>query len=233
MALKRKASFSVISSGPSMPAPSEWGMVGSSQDLPSRTRKRFRDGRPSDEVVYGESSNPKAHCLFCTAAWKTPALRETRANQPAEKTLRWIFSAQQQQRQQQAAASMDMMDDAMMDSESTIPTPQTVDPRQQTLLRFFQPSAQPPSPFRPSRAALVARANETAMEHDEMLRRQAFAQMTGTGSSSGSEMTSPGVPQADGDMDMDMDMDVETDQSSESSNPVSKWGFWNGGNGMS
>ena len=53
MSLKRKASFIALPSSPSAPAPSEWGMViDGSPHLHSRTRKRFRDDRPSDQVIY-------------------------------------------------------------------------------------------------------------------------------------------------------------------------------------
>lgn len=55
MSLKRKASFSAMPSSPFAPASSDWDMTDSSKHLHSRTRKRFRDGRPNDEAVYGES----------------------------------------------------------------------------------------------------------------------------------------------------------------------------------
>ncbi|OKP14823.1 hypothetical protein PENSUB_5887 [Penicillium subrubescens] len=193
MSLKRKASFPGLPSSLAISTPSGWGMSDSSKDLPSRTRKRFRNGRPDDDVVY-------------------------------EKTLRWIFSAQQQQ-QQQPITPMDTADDAMMDADPSIPFPETVDPRQQTLLRFFQPRAEAMSPFRPSREALAARANETALDKEEIMRHQAFSQMNMAGSTSGSETTSPGFFQTETDVDMDMD----GGESSDSSNPVAKWGFWNGG----
>lgn len=102
-----------------------------------------------------------------------------------------------------------------MDAEPTLPT-ETIDPRQQTLLRFFQPRAQAASSFRPSREALAPRANETALEQDELLRRQAF--MTSAGSSNGSETTSPGCNQ------MDVEMDMDTDQSSDGSTSASNMG---------
>jgi len=102
-----------------------------------------------------------------------------------------------------------------MDLEPTLSSPETTDPRQQTLLRFFQPRPQAASPFRPSREALAPRANETAIDRDDMLRRQAF--MNTAGSSSGSETISPGIDQTD----MDMDIDVDSDQSSEGSNSAS------------
>jgi hypothetical protein len=120
---------------------------------------------------------------------------------------------------------MDTTDDAMMDAEPSIPSPETVDPRQQTLLRFFQPRAEALSPFRPSREALAARANETAMDQEEIMRRQAFAQMNVAGSTSGSESTSSGFFRTEADVDMEMD----GEESSDGSNPVAKWAFWNGG----
>jgi hypothetical protein len=53
MSLKRKASFTALPPSPSVPAPSEWGMmIDGSTHLHSRTRKRFRDDRPSDQVIY-------------------------------------------------------------------------------------------------------------------------------------------------------------------------------------
>ncbi|KAJ5156228.1 hypothetical protein N7492_009031 [Penicillium capsulatum] len=186
MSLKRKAPFaSAIPSSPLAPPPSEWDDT--SNHLHSRTRKRFRDDRPSDKIVY-------------------------------EKTLRWIFSAQQQQQQQTAA--MDTSDETM-DSESMLPTPETIDPRQQTLLRFFQPRTQPGSPFRPSRHALAPRANETAMEHDEILRRQVFNGMNPAVSSTTSETTSPG-----NNMDVDMDVDMDTEETSDGSYNASKPMAW-------
>lgn len=110
--------------------------------------------------------------------------------------------------------------DETMDSESMLPTPETVDPRQQTLLRFFQPRTQPGSPFRPSRHALAPRANETGMERDDMLRCQAFNGMNATGSSTASETTSPGF----NNLDVDMDVDMVTDESSDSSHIASRAG---------
>ncbi|KAF4761756.1 hypothetical protein N7455_002784 [Penicillium solitum] len=169
MSLKRKASFTALPNSPSVPAPSEWGMViDGSTHLHSRTRKRFRDDRPSDKVIY-------------------------------QNTLRWIFSAQKQQESTQAT-DMDTMD-----SEPTLETPEDVDPRQQTLHRFFQQKPQQSSSFRPSRSALAPRANETALAQEDLLRRQAFNQMSSGDSSS--ESNSPGSNQMGADVDMDMDMD--------------------------
>ncbi|CAI7621064.1 Ribonucleoprotein LSM domain eukaryotic/archaea-type [Penicillium manginii] len=173
MSLKRKASFSAMPSSPFVPASSDWEMTDSSKHLHSRTRKRFRDGRPNEEAVYA-------------------------------KTLRWIFSAQKQQNE----PSMDTCDE-VMDSEPT----ETIDPRQQSLLRFFQPRTQSGPSFKPSREALAPRANETAVGNDDALRREAFERINSVDSACGSETTSPGFNQ------MDVDMDMDTDESCESSTP--------------
>ncbi|KAJ5846794.1 hypothetical protein N7534_010463 [Penicillium rubens] len=168
MSLKRKASFTALPPSPSVPAPSEWGMmIDGSTHLHSRTRKRFRDDRSSDQVIY-------------------------------QNTLRWIFSAQKQQESTQAT-DMDTMD-----SEPTLETPEAIDPRQQTLHRFFQQKPQQSSSFRPSRQALAPRANETALVREDVLRLQAFNQMS---SDSSSESNSPESNQMSADVDMDMDMD--------------------------
>ena len=92
-----------------------------------------------------------------------------------------------------------------MDSEPTLETPEAIDPRQQTLHRFFQPKPSQPRSFRPSRLALAPRANETALIQEDFLRLQAFNQ-TSSGDSS-SESNSPGSNQMGADVDMDMDMD--------------------------
>ncbi|KAJ5641706.1 hypothetical protein N7490_005706 [Penicillium lividum] len=177
MSLKRKASFSTPST-PFAPVSCELDMVDSSKHLNSRTRKRFRDGRPNEEVVYA-------------------------------KTLRWIFSAQKQP----PAVPMDTSEETMEEDPSfQTPSPETetIDPRQHTLLRFFQPRTQPVPRFKPSREALVPRANETMMSQDDALRRAAFQQMNAGAGSTGSE-TSTGFNQ-------DIDMDIDTDESSEGSN---------------
>ncbi|KAJ5709328.1 hypothetical protein N7493_010662 [Penicillium malachiteum] len=192
MSLKRKASF------PTQPSPfASCGMdIDNSKHLNSRTLKRFRNGRPDDEVVYA-----------C----------QVQANMRAEKTLRWIFSAQQQQH----SGPMDTSDEPMEDA-TLVPTPEEIDPRQQTLLRFFQPRGQQVPRFKPSREALVPLANEIVMNQEDSIRRAAFEQMAANTNSSGSETTSPGFNSVD--MDMDMDMDIDTNESSPSSNPASNPG---------
>ncbi|KAJ5748589.1 uncharacterized protein N7511_010285 [Penicillium nucicola] len=185
MSLKRKAEFAVPSS-PSIPAP-EWGMlIDGNNHLHSRTRKRFRDDRPSDQVIY-------------------------------QNTLRWIFSAQ---KQQVSAPTVEM---DTMESEPALETPEEVDPRQQTLHRFFQPTPQQSSPFRPSRQALAPRANETALAQEDMLRRRAFEHNSVEGSSA-SDSNSPGFNQMGADVDMDMDMDVDSGSGSDGSGHLSQNG---------
>lgn len=93
----------------------------------------------------------------------------------------------------------------MVDSQPTLETPEAVDPRQQTLDRFFQHKPQQLSSFRPSRQALAPRANETALAQEDLLRRRAFNQMSSGDSSS--ESNSPGSNQTENDMNMDVDMD--------------------------
>ncbi|KAJ5184828.1 hypothetical protein N7491_007303 [Penicillium cf. griseofulvum] len=185
MSLKRKASFTALPTSLSVPAPNEWVMGIGSTHLHSRTRKRFRDDRPSDQVIY-------------------------------QNTLRWIFSAQKQQESTQAN-DMDTMD-----SEPTLETPEAVDPRQQTLHRFFQQKPQQSSSFRPSPQALAPRANETAHTQEDLLRRQAFNQMSSGDTSS--ESNSPGSNQM---ADVDMDMDMDSTSGSDGVNQMPK--NWVGG----
>ncbi|KAJ5601985.1 hypothetical protein N7510_011519 [Penicillium lagena] len=173
MSLKRKASFSAaLPSSPLTPV-NEWpAAVDTTKHLHSRTRKRFRNDRPNDALVY-------------------------------QNTLRWIFSAQQQR-----ANPMPTPDPEAMDSEPSPSTPSdAIDPRQKTLLQFFRPNPQPASPFRPSRQALAARANECALAtEDDLVRRQAFERLHSVASSSGNESNSPEfMGQADADVEMDMD----------------------------
>ncbi|CAG8132739.1 unnamed protein product [Penicillium salamii] len=53
MSLKRKASFTALPNSPLVPAPSEWNMaLDGNTHLHSRTRKRFRDDRPCENVIY-------------------------------------------------------------------------------------------------------------------------------------------------------------------------------------
>lgn len=113
--------------------------------------------------------------------------------------------------------------DKNIEEEQALFTSETVDPRQHSLLRFFQPKTQSTLPFKPSREALAPRANETAMEQAEAVRRQAFERTNGT-SSNGGEPISGTFNRTDAEMDTDMDIDMDTDQSSEGSHMGSGMG---------
>lgn len=70
MALKRKASFSAIASPNALvTAPGELMMIDETpKHLNSRTRKRFRNDRPDDEVVYGKQQRlPLLHAGIVVA----------------------------------------------------------------------------------------------------------------------------------------------------------------------
>ncbi|CRG88048.1 hypothetical protein PISL3812_05074 [Talaromyces islandicus] len=105
MSLKRKASFSSyqLSNGPELYSRP---VDNTPQHLGSRTRKRFRDNRPDEQIVY-------------------------------EKTLRMLYDAQKRP--------------ISSNPEEQIPlTPppcdaDALDPRQQTLRKFFQPLPAPSS----------------------------------------------------------------------------------------
>lgn len=61
--------------------------------LHSRTRKRFRDGRPDEETVYGMHSPIPSHGTWTFLSMLRVALQP--ANQKLENTLHKLFSAQQ------------------------------------------------------------------------------------------------------------------------------------------
>ncbi|KAB8072546.1 hypothetical protein BDV29DRAFT_149340 [Aspergillus leporis] len=135
MSLKRKASFSGMSSPNTLPNNTALSLIvdDSPKHLNCRTRKRFRDGRPDDKVVH-------------------------------ENTLRWLFTAQQRQGSTPPA---DQDEDANMDSDS-LPSA-IVDPRQQTLHKFFQPSRTSSSQSRPNhmkqQSDNISQANNTIFLH--------------------------------------------------------------------
>lgn len=56
------------------------------------------------------------------------------------------------------------------------------------------------------------------MSQDEIIRREAFERMNSVGSTSGSDIMSPGFNQ------MDVNMDMDTDESSETSNATANMG---------
>ncbi|PYI05801.1 hypothetical protein BO78DRAFT_461751 [Aspergillus sclerotiicarbonarius CBS 121057] len=162
MSLKRKASVSGIAS-PS-PTPILVGQSFMPDDTPkhlhSRTRKRFRNDRPDDEVVY-------------------------------ENTLRWLFTAQQQH-QPPTAATEETEPEA-------VPSPEIVDPRQQTLLKFFRPSqsslAQNHSNVLDQQTNNMAQGNPTSWQSHNLNLPSTATSAWGT--------TSPPSQLTGSDMDMD------------------------------
>ncbi|OJJ72889.1 hypothetical protein ASPBRDRAFT_42639 [Aspergillus brasiliensis CBS 101740] len=133
MSLKRKASVPSLTSP--NPAPVWSGRSFMADDSPkhlhSRTRKRFRNDRPDDEVVYGE-------CPGSLHPYDPRAI----VSHTVENTIRWLFTAQQQQQQHQAPTSSTDEDEAS--EPEPVPSSEIVDPRQQTLLKFFRPSQSTP-----------------------------------------------------------------------------------------
>jgi hypothetical protein len=70
-----------------MSSPVRYGAAPS--HLPSRTMKRLRDNRPSEEVIHREYSNRES----CVPS----SVTDRRLAHPTENTLRMLYSAQQQQ----------------------------------------------------------------------------------------------------------------------------------------
>lgn len=136
MSLKRKASVPSLTSSNPAPVLSRPSFVAddSPKHLHSRTRKRFRNDRPDDEVVYG----------MCPGRVHLYNLRAI-VSHGVENTMRWLFTAQQQQQHQAPTPSID--EDEATEPEP-VPSSEIVDPRQQTLLKFFRPSQSTPSHIR-------------------------------------------------------------------------------------
>ncbi|PLB39076.1 uncharacterized protein BDW47DRAFT_103636 [Aspergillus candidus] len=189
MSLKRKASFSTPTSPstPSVIGGRSMMLDDSPQHLNSRTRKRFRDDRPEDKIVY-------------------------------ENTLRWLFTAQQRPEPSPAAEAEEM------DIES-LPAPETVDPRQQTLLKFFQPAKtsspqsrskgthpQPMTPNRTPRTSALS-FQQPSLNVDAM------------SDSIISDTRTPSLSSQGPSMDMDVDMDSGSDETTRDPN------MWAGGLG--
>ncbi|OJZ83397.1 hypothetical protein ASPFODRAFT_168976 [Aspergillus luchuensis CBS 106.47] len=174
MSLKRKASIPSLTSPNPAPVMSGRSIVAddSPKHLHSRTRKRFRNDRPDDEVVY-------------------------------ENTMRWLFTAQQQQQHQAPTPSTD--EDEATEPEP-VPSSEIVDPRQQTLLKFFRPSQSTPAHNRmdkldqPSNIAIPL---QTTPVQPHTFNLSSPVTLTGWGTSSPpSQMTGS-----------DMDMDSVTNES--------------------
>ncbi|KAE8378913.1 hypothetical protein BDV26DRAFT_260531 [Aspergillus bertholletiae] len=186
MSLKRKASFPGNYSPDVAPviAGRSWMMDDSPKHLNSRTRKRYRNDRPDDKVVY-------------------------------ENTLRWLFTAQQQQ------GPIPHTDDNIDEDMESDPLPsETIDPRQQTLHKFFQPSRPLSSQPRPKhdmqQTDNIPRTNTGfAKRHD----LDAISNVASVDSSAASP-SSQSTP---------VDMEVRMD--SGGNEPVQNSNKWNGGLG--
>lgn len=136
--LKRKASFSAMAPPNMTPVVADPSVAMDVDDTPhlnSRTRKRFRDDRPDEKTVYGELRD-----LQCIGNQWQILTRE-------ENTLRLLYTAQQRQA---STPSMEINDDNSNNEnenensdsaeQESRPSPETIDPRQQTLLKFFKPT---------------------------------------------------------------------------------------------
>ncbi|PLB45536.1 hypothetical protein P170DRAFT_466828 [Aspergillus steynii IBT 23096] len=166
MSLKRKASFPTIASPDADSFMMErLTMDDSPKHLSSRTRKRFRDDRPEDKVVY-------------------------------ENTLRWLFTAQQQQEPTAAPSA-----DENMELEAP-PSSEIVDPRQQTLHKFFQPSQT--SSFQPRANHLNHHPHANSPSTDIFPQRPDY-DMVSTVTSLSRDTSSPSSHGAGAGMDMDTD----------------------------
>lgn len=133
MSLKRKASFPPNAT-PAIAGPSVSMDDAPPQYLHSRTRKRFRNDRPDDNTIYGEI--PAGLGLSqhendsCWREWSK------------ENTLRWLYTAQQRQ----VSTPCIGLEENEPENETNdmnsepLPTPETVDSRQQTLFKFFKPA---------------------------------------------------------------------------------------------
>lgn len=99
-----------------------------------------------------------------------------------------------------------------MNSE-LLPTPETIDPRQQTLHKFFKPAQTSCAPSSHNSSRQLGKQIQT----DSGFSQPRCLDMNSPGVSMGSDDTrSPGSRITGTDMDMDVDMDSGSDQSHES-----------------
>lgn len=189
MTLKRKASFSLIASpNAAGTVPGEFTSIDETPKyLNSRTRKRFRDNRPDDEIVYRK-------CLAQSPQLCFPYPRTDPQLTGVENTLRWLFSAQQQPHPDPPAD-----EDT---STEPLPLPETIDPRQQTLHRFFQPAQ--PSSFRSRAIETSAMKNSDRISVENSILSRHVLDMDSAGSSVTSDTNSSNVRVRDGDIDSEM-----------------------------
>ncbi|KAE8149358.1 hypothetical protein BDV25DRAFT_3223 [Aspergillus avenaceus] len=169
MSLKRKASFSGLPLTNATPVNTEMSMTmeDSPKHLNSRTRKRYRDDRPDEKVIY-------------------------------ENTLRWLYTAQERQGQP-PAADEDQIED--LESATAIPT-EIIDPRQQTLHKFFQPSRFSTIQPRPNqidhKPDIISRVNSLSLRRHD-------SETDSNVPSLGSDSTTPSSQDITTDMELAMD----------------------------
>ncbi|KAB8253588.1 hypothetical protein BDV32DRAFT_133876 [Aspergillus pseudonomiae] len=186
MSLKRKASFSGVYSPDAAPVIAGRSLMidDSPKHLNSRTRKRYRNDRPDDKIVY-------------------------------ENTLRWLFTAQQQQG---PIPHADETIDEDMESDS-LPS-EIVDPRQQTLHKFFQPSrplsSQPGSKHVKQQTDNIPRTNNSFLKRHDL---DTISNVASIGSSAASPSS------------QDTTVDMEMRMNSGSNDSVENSTRWNRGSG--
>ncbi|RFU78708.1 hypothetical protein TARUN_3496 [Trichoderma arundinaceum] len=132
MLLKRKRSASELCSPPS--ADNSMMDVSAPANLHSRTLKRYRDNRPSDEEVHRKFYEWRAHHHLSTPNSSSCA--------PAEHTLGLLYSAQQ--RQQGQPHPQDPIAAHLPPPQQPAPSAENPD-SQQSLHRFWNISSEPSS----------------------------------------------------------------------------------------
>ena len=113
-----------------------------------------------------------------------------------------------------SAPSIDGAEDENMDSEP-LPTPETVDPRQQTISKFFKPA---PSSRTHSSSHHTSQRPDNRLPVNSGLLQPYSLHTDSPMMSLGSDNThspSSGITGTDMDMDMDMDMDSGSDESAQ------------------
>ncbi|OAX79874.1 hypothetical protein ACJ72_05806 [Emergomyces africanus] len=200
MALKRKASFTTITSPSghsyynhspspcSSPVPMPFlGTATITVDEPprhlhSRTRKRFRNDRPDEQSIY-------------------------------DKTLQWLFSAQRKQSSAAQSGHTNNLDNIISPPAAEIPQQSSIDPNQQTLQRFFQPvraSSHCPIQSHCSSKKVMHPPTQPLAGNGVSISHSSSG---GSGSSTsasaeGTGVHTTGTRYIDMDIDMDVDMDV-------------------------
>jgi hypothetical protein len=201
MGVKRKASFTTIAS-PGTPCCSET-IDETPKHLHSRTRKRFRDDRPDDETVYGEIG-PSAILLAGLSC-----MIHIRLTVP-EKTIRLLFSAQKKS----VSYSLSSSDESTtLSSPPSLPEP--LDPRQQTLRKYFQPSRRVScTSIQMKCMPLTLETSTFKVDNIHCCAIEVDLGRSPIESDSGSSLS--------GEMEMDADMNMELDLKEQGSTPIPK-----------